>query len=492
MKANLVSKENNLATFTMEYTADEFEQGLKKAYNRNKGRYFVNGFRKGKAPQSIIEKAYGEAVFFEDGLDNCLNDGYSVALDELKLDPIDNPMIDFDKDMRLERGKPFKVIVKVVCAPVPELKKYKGLKTELVETKVTADDVKNELEALRKRNSRIVSVDRPAKDGDTVMLDYKGFVGEEQFEGGTAENQPLVLGSNTFIPGFEEQLVGVKAGESKDVKVTFPKDYHAENLAGKEAVFQCTVHEVKETELPALDDDFAAEASEFDTIADLKKDIKANLEKKAKEADMNRMKNDLVEVLIKENPFDVPDVMVEHEIDSLIDDFTQRLQYQGLSLDMYFQYAQTTMEEFRKSHRDEALSRVRAALLIDEVVKAESIETTDAEVEEEIKTMSDEYGMKVEDIKKILGANISRLKEDVRKRKAIDFLFENAELVEKKAPAKKTAKKAATGEAEEAPAEKKAPAKKKASPKKAATGETEEAPKKKAPAKKAAAKKEEK
>jgi len=483
MKATLVSKENNLATFTMEFTADEFEQGVTKAYHRNKNRYIVNGFRKGKAPQSIIEKAYGEGVFFEDGLDICMNDSYPVALDELGLDPIDRPVIDFDKEMPIDRGKPFKVVVKVVCAPVPELKKYKGLEVEKLEAKVTADDVKAELESLRKRNARIVSVDRAAKNGDTVVLDYKGFVGEEQFEGGTAENQPLVLGSGQFIPGFEEQLVGVKAGESKDVKVTFPAEYHAENLAGKEAVFQCTVHEVKETELPKLDDDFAAEASEFDTLKELKADIKKNLEADRKKENETVMKNAMLDVLVHENEFDVPEVMVEEEIDMLVREFDQRLQYQGLSLDMYLQYAQTTMEDFRKARHDEALQRVRATLLVQEVAKAEKIEAYDEDVEAEITTMADEYGMKQEDVRKILGENTDRLKADITNRKAIDWLFANAKLVEKKDEEK----------TEEAP--KKAPAKKTAAKKepakKADDEKKEAAPKKKAPAKKAAAKKEE-
>ena len=405
-----------------------------------------------------------------------MNDAYPNALDELGLDPIDRPVIDFDKEMPIGRGKPFKVIVKVVCAPEPELKKYKGLEVEKLETKVTADDVKNELEALQRRNARIVSVDRPAKKDDTVVIDYKGFVGEEQFEGGTAENHPLVLGSGSFIPGFEDQLIGVKAGESRDVKVTFPAEYHAENLAGKEAVFRCTVHEVKETELPALDDDFAAEASEFDTLAELKKDIKKNLEADRKKENESIMKNAMLDELVKENLFDVPEVMIEEEIDMLVREFDQRLQYQGLSLDMYLQYGQMKIEDFRKQYRDQAIQRVRATLLVQEVAKAEKIVAYDEDVEAEIKSMASDYGMKEEDVRKILGENTDRLKADITNRKAIDWLFSQAKLVEKveeKAPAKKAAPKKAAAKKEEEPAEKKA------------------APKKKAPAKKAAAKKEE-
>ena len=249
MKSTLISKENNEAKFTMEFTAEEFENAVINVYKAQKDRFNIDGFRKGKAPRSIIEKKYGEGIFFEDAINDLFSASYPVALGELELDVIDSPRAEFDQ---IKKGEGFTVTITVACYPEIEVKDYKGVEIETVDAEVTDEDVDNELNSMAKKNARMVAVERPAQDGDTVLIDYEGWVGDTQFEGGTAERQPLKLGSGTFIPGFEEQLVGVSTGEKKDVKVTFPEQYHAEDLAGKEAVFKCTVHEIKEEELPCL------------------------------------------------------------------------------------------------------------------------------------------------------------------------------------------------------------------------------------------------
>ncbi|MBF1155355.1 MAG: trigger factor, partial [[Eubacterium] sulci] len=274
MKATLISKENNRAKFTMDFTAEEFEAAVVKAYQDSKDKFNIDGFRKGKAPRSIIEKHFGEGVFFEDAINNLFQTAYPEALNELDLEVIDSPQADFSE---IGKGKPLTVTIDVAVYPVVEVKDYKGIEVEQVDPEVTEEDVDRDIEAMRKRNSRMVVADRPVENGDTVILDYAGFVGDEQFQGGTAENQELKIGSGMFIPGFEEQLIGVKAGESKDVVVTFPEEYQAKELAGKEAVFKCTVHEVKFEELPELDDEFAKDVSEFDTLAELRDDARARI-----------------------------------------------------------------------------------------------------------------------------------------------------------------------------------------------------------------------
>ncbi len=278
MKSTLISKEKNVAKFTMEFTAEEFENAIIEVYKAQKNRFTIDGFRKGKAPRSIIEKKYGEGVFFEDAINNLFSLRYPLAIDELDLEVIDSPKAEFSQ---IKKGEGFTITITVECYPEIEVKDYKGVEIEQVSAEVTDEDVENEIKSMARRNSRMITVDRPAKDGDMVLIDYEGWIGDEQFEGGTAERQPLKLGSGTFIPGFEEQLIGVSTGEDKDVTVTFPEDYHSKDLAGKEAVFKCKVHEIKEEELPEIDDDFVKDVSEFDTLDELRADTKEKLEKAA-------------------------------------------------------------------------------------------------------------------------------------------------------------------------------------------------------------------
>lgn len=424
MKSTFISKEKNQVKFTMEFTAEEFDKAIIEAYQANKGKYAIDGFRKGKAPRKLIETHYGEDVFFEDAINNMFSAGYPAALDELDLQPVDRPSADFDK---IEKGSNFTVTITVTVKPEFEVKDYKGVKVSKIVHTVTDEDVEKELEALQKRNSRLVLVDRPAKDGDTVLIDYAGFVGEDQFEGGTAERQPLTLGAGQFIPGFEEQLVGATVGEDRDVKVTFPTEYHSADLAGKDAVFKCKVHEIKEMEKPELNDEFAKDVSEFDTLEELKKDTREKLEKAAVTKAEYETKNAVLEQVYNANDIDIPDIMVEDQIDEMMQEFDQQLRYQGLDLQKYFEYLKREPKDFRDEMRGEAFKKVKTRLLVEAVANTEKMEATNEDVEAELQAMADQYNMDVQKMKEMLGAeNYSFLQKDIKNRKAVDFMFENA------------------------------------------------------------------
>ena len=337
MKTTLLSNENNVVKFAMDFTAEEFDAAVVKAYQASKDQFTIDGFRKGKAPRSIIEKHYGEGIFFEDAINSMFQEAYPAAITELDLDVIESPKADFSE---IGHGKPLTVTITVAVFPIVEIKDYKGVEVEQLEVEVKPEAVENEIKSMQKRNARVVVAEREVKEGDTVVLDYAGFVGEEQFEGGTAENQELVIGSGMFIPGFEEQLVGAKAGDNVDVKVTFPEEYHAEELAGKDAVFHCTVHEVKEEQLPELDDEFAKDVSEYDTLDELKKSIEERLEKYLKEQNLNEAKNDAIEKVYAANTVETPKNLVEDELDSIVQELDRNLRYQGLGIDQYLQYVQ--------------------------------------------------------------------------------------------------------------------------------------------------------
>ena len=426
MKSSLVSKENCLATFTMEFTAEEFDAATDKAYKNARGKITVPGFRKGKAPRHIIETRYGSGIFFEDAIDDLLGSNYSAALDELNIEPIARPDIDFGEE-KLEKGKGFMVTVKVQVPPEVSVKDYKGMKVDRKFHKVTEEDVQKQMEALQRRNARQISVDGEAKLEDTVVLDYMGFVGEDQFEGGTAEKQTLKLGSGQFIPGFEDQLVGLKPGDEKDVKVTFPEEYHEESLAGKEAVFKCKIHEIKREELPALDDEFAKDASDFDTLEELKADQKKKLEESAEKAKEYDGKNAVVEKLLELNPITVPDAMIENETDTMLSEYEQQMSYQGLSLEMYCKYMGKTVEDVRSEMKVNAEGRVKSRLALKAVAAAENIVASDADVEEEMKKMADQYKMELDKVKEAFGPdNLKLLKEDIENNKAIQMLYDNA------------------------------------------------------------------
>ncbi|MEE0771800.1 MAG: trigger factor [Anaerovoracaceae bacterium] len=424
MKATLISKENNEAKFTMEFTAEEFENAVISVYKVQKDKFSIDGFRKGKAPRSIIEKHYGEGIFFEDAINNLFSLNYPLALDELDLDVIDHPRSEFSQ---IKKGEGFTVTITVACYPEFEVKDYKGVEIETITNEVTDEDVENELKSRARKNSRMVTVDRPAKDGDTVLIDYEGWSEGVQFPGGTAERQPLKLGSGTFIPGFEDQLIGVNTGESKDVTVTFPEEYHSEDLAGKEAVFKCKVHEIKEEEIPEINDDFVKDISEFDTVDELKADIREGLEKAAVERAETQMKNSVLEKVYEANDIDIPDVMVESEIDNMIAEFDQQLRAQGMDIQTYFQYIGKDAAEFRNEIREDAYKKTKTRMIVTAVAEQEKFEASDEDVDAEIANMAQAYGLEADKIKEMLGAqNIAMIAGDIKVRKAVDFMYDNA------------------------------------------------------------------
>jgi len=424
MKATFISREDNRAKFTMDFTAEEFENAVVDAYKENKDKFEINGFRKGKAPRSIIEKHYGEDVFFEDAVNNLFRNAYPKAIAELELEVIDSPNADFSP---IEKGKDLTVTIDVPVYPNVEVKDYLGVEIEKIEAEVKDEEVVAQLAAVQKKQARIETVEREAKDGDTVVLDYSGFVGEEQFQGGTAENQELVLGSGSFIPGFEEQLIGTKSDEKKDVVVTFPEEYQAEELAGKEAVFHCTVHEVKEEVLPELDDDFAADISEFETFDEYKKDLVAKMQEQAELNAEAQMKDKTIEKVVEMNDVTVPDVMVEDEIDRMLQELNQQLSYQGLNLDMYKQFLNKNDQDMRDEVREEAKRRVQTRLILMSIAEQENIEVSKEEIEEEIVKLAEMYQSEVEDIKKMIGMeNLGYFEKDLKLKKSIDLIFDKA------------------------------------------------------------------
>ena len=424
MKATLLAKENGDAKFTIEFAAEELEAAKVKVYQANKDHFEIDGFRKGKAPRSIIEKKYGADVFVEEAINHLLGTGYPEAIDQLDLEVIDQPRMEFGK---IEKDAPFVVTATVAIYPEVEVKDYKGIEIEKIDGEITEEDVEKELANMQKRNARMISVDREVKDGDHIILDYKGFVGEEQFEGGTAEGYPLVIGSGSFIPGFEEQLVGAKKEEDVEVKVTFPEEYHAEDLAGKEAVFKCVVHEIKEEELPELDDEFAKDVSEHDTLEELKKETEENIAKAKKAWAENQMKDKALEIVCDNNDIEVPETMINDEIDQMIRELDMQLQQQGIAFQQYLQFIGKEIADFREEVKEDAAKRVKMRMVIRAVVDAEGIEATDEEIEKEIELLAIQYGIEADQVKEMIGtANISLIGKDVQMKKAVDFIFENA------------------------------------------------------------------
>ena len=426
MKATLISKENNRAKFTMDFTAEEFEAAVVKAYQDSKDKFNIDGFRKGKAPRSIIEKHFGEGVFFEDAINNLFQTAYPEALNELDLEVIDSPQADFSE---IGKGKPLTVTIDVAVYPVVEVKDYKGIEVEQVDPEVTEEDVDRDIEAMRKRNSRMVVADRPVENGDTVILDYAGFVGDEQFQGGTAENQELKIGSGMFIPGFEEQLIGVKAGESKDVVVTFPEEYQAKELAGKEATFKCTVHEVKFEELPELDDEFAKDVSEFDTLAELRDDARARILESVKLQCENEAKDKVIAQVYENNKIEAPATMVADEMDRMIQELEQQMRYQGLNIQQYLQFTGSTLDDFRNEIKPEAEKRVATRIVLRSIGDAENVEVTDEDLDKELQRMSEAYNTDPENIKKMLGEeNLAFFRKDIALTKVMDMLYNEAKI----------------------------------------------------------------
>lgn len=427
MKTNLLSKEKNVAKFTMEFTAEEFEQACIDAYKATKNQFSIDGFRKGKAPRSIIEKHYGEGVFFEEAVNQLFQQNYLNAVQELDLDIIDSPAAEFSE---IGKGKPMTITITVPVYPVVEVKDYMGVEAEQEKAQVSDESVQAEIDNMLKRNARMITVDRESKKGDTLIFDFKGFVDGEQFEGGTAERHELKLGSGMFIPGFEEQLEGLKAGDSKNVEVKFPENY-TEEIAGKDATFECLVHEVKEEEIPELDDEFVKDVSEFDTVDELKEDIKKRQLENAKNMVVSRAKDAVVEKVYENNPVDVPDVMVEDEITRMIQEIGQQLSYQGLTVENYLQYMGKDMSEMRNELREDAAKKVGTRIVLMSIIDKENIQVSEEEMEAELAKIAEAYKKDVEEIKNMIGMeNLTYFQKDVQITKVIDMLYDNAKIKE--------------------------------------------------------------
>ncbi|MDR3242727.1 MAG: trigger factor [Clostridiales Family XIII bacterium] len=431
MNPTFLSKDHNKAEFTMEFTAEEFESAQIKAYREERNHFAVDGFRKGKAPKRIIEIRYGEDVFFEKAVTNLVNSSYEDALYGLDIEAVDAPEMDFSE---LKKGDGFVVTVKVDAAPEIAIKDYREIRLPDTEYAVSEEDIDKELEILQNRNARLLTIERPAELGDTLMIDYAGFIGDEPFEGGTAERQPLKLGSETFIPGFEDQLVGAKPGEERDVRVTFPENYGAESLAGKEALFRCKVHEIKMEEKPEINDEFAQDVSEFDTLDELRESVRVKLEDAAAKKNEYEKENALLDKLCEANDVEIPDAMVKKRMDEMMDEMMDEFETQfrdrGLNVDNYLSYINQTKEGIRENFRDGAHKTVKTKLLLKAVAKTENIDASDEEVDKELNDiMTARYASDAKEMIRIFASdnrNLRKLKEDVINRKTLDFLLENA------------------------------------------------------------------
>lgn len=452
--------EKNVYELEITIDGEKFEAAIQKAYLKQRKDITIKGFRKGKAPRAFIEKMYGEGVFYEDALELVYPEAVSEAILESKLEVVGSP---YDLEVP-EIGKDGVVLkLKVAVKPEVKLGEYKGLKATRPACKVTADEVKAELAKMQEQNSRMVSVEKRAvKKNDIAVIDFEGFVDGVAFDGGKAEKYELAIGSGSFIPGFEDQIIGHKIGEEFDVNVTFPAEYQ-EDLASKDAVFKIKLHEIKVKELPALDDEFAKDVSEFDTLDELKKSVKAQLEE-AKKADAdNKVTNDLLEEVVKGIEVDIPNAMIEEEIDNIVNNFNYRLQSQGLDLNTYLSYTGMDMEKFREGNKDTAAENVKYNLAIEAIVKAEGIEATEDEINAEYETVAKTYNMDVDTVKKAVP--VESLTAQIKANKAVQFVKDNAKITDEKATKKAAEKK--DGE-EKAPAKK--PAAKKTT-KKAADAE---------------------
>ncbi len=430
MKVELIKTEGTKVSFKLTVDNDKFEGAVVKAYNKNKGKYNIPGFRKGKAPKKIIENNYGKGVFYSDAIDILLPEVYPVAIDELKLDPIDMPSIDIE-EISKEHG--VVILVDVEVKPTFDLGQYKGVEVEKVDETVSEEAITAKLEEMREKGSRLVSVEREIANGDTANIDFEGFDGEVAFEGGKAEAHDLVIGSGSFIPGFEEQLVGKKAGEELDVNVTFPEEYQAEELAGKPVVFKVKVNEVKVKELPELNDEFAADTTEFNTLEELTADVRANEEKAAKEAAKNEIRNRVIEKVVANTEVEVPEVMVKSEIENQIMELNYQLQYQGFGMEQFLQMTGKTMEEFKAefsaNRREEAVRNVKTSLVIEAIAKAENVEVSEEEVNAEVEKMAAAYNMTVEQVKGSLkSTDLKDMEGQLKIRKTIDLIVDSAKI----------------------------------------------------------------
>ncbi len=428
MSVQVEKLEKNMAKLTVEATAEQFEDAMNKAYRKNKNRFSIPGFRKGKASRSMIEKLYGEGVFFEDAADEVINSTYADAMKESGLEIVSRPEISVEQ---IGKGKSFIYTALVAVKPEVTLGQYKGVEVEKADDQVTAEDVEAELKKVQEQNGRLKSIeDRPVADGDQTVIDFEGFVDGKPFEGGKAEDYPLTIGSHSFIDTFEEQLIGKNIGEECEIHVTFPTEYHAAELAGKPATFKVTVKEIKEKELPALDDEFASEVSDFDTLEEYKKDIEAKLAEKKKESAASQNEDRVVEKVVEGASMEIPDRMVDAQVDTMVQDMARRMESQGLNMDLYMKYTGMNTETLREQMRPQAVKRIQTRLVLEAVAAAENIAVSQEKVDEEIAKMAKSYNMEADKLKGFMSENdMKQLKEDLAVQAAVDLLVAEAKLV---------------------------------------------------------------
>ena len=414
-------EEKNMVKLVIEVSTETFETGLNKAYNKNKNKINVPGFRKGKAPRKMIEKLYGESFFFEEAANMIIPDAYAEAFEESGLDIVSQPKIDV---VQLEQGKPFIFEAQVAVRPEVELGQYKGVEIAKVDSEVTDADIEEELKKVQEQNSRIVTIeDRAVQDGDMTVIDFEGFIDGVAFDGGKGDNYPLTIGSHSFIDNFEEQLIGMNIGDEKEVQVTFPDNYHAENLKGKPAVFKVKINEIKEKLLPDLDDDFASDVSDFDTLDEYKEELKKTIGEKKESEAKTKKQNEAVDKAVENSKMDIPSAMIDTQVQRMVEDFSQRLQQQGLTIEQYFQYTGLTPDKIIGDMKPEAERRIKNSLVLTAVAKAENIEISDDEYEEELKKMAEAYHMEVDKIKELTGEEqAGQIKEDMKIQKAVELI----------------------------------------------------------------------
>jgi trigger factor len=446
MSVQVEKLENSTVKLTIEVPAEQFDAAMQDVYNRQKKNISIPGFRKGKVPRQMVERMYGPEVFYDDAANQIMPQAYSDAAKESGEDIMSRPTVDI---VQIEKGKPFIFTAEVAVRPDVKLGEYKGVEVTKIDTEVSDEEVETELNNERERNARTITVeDRAIQSGDTAVIDFEGFVDGKAFEGGKGENHSLEIGSGSFIPGFEDQLIGRNSGDEAEINVTFPEDYHAEDLKGKDAVFKVKIHEVKAKELPEADDEFAQDVSEFDTIAEYRDSIRKKLTERKADMAKNEQKQEAIDKIVEASEMELPDAMVLTRADEIINQFAQQLSQQGLSMDQYMQYAGTDIDQLRDSVRPEAVTRIKNQLVIDAIAKAENIEITDEEVEEELKKMAEMYNMELDKLKGYMTEEeTENMKLDLASQKALDLVYDNAVFVD--APEEEKTEEAEAEAAEE-------------------------------------------
>lgn len=425
MSLQVENLEKNMAKLTIEVPASEFEKALQSAYNKQKKSISVPGFRKGKVPRQMVEKMYGPEIFYEDAANELIPTAYEEELKNCDLEIVSRPTVDI---VQIKKGENFIFTAEVAVKPEVTLGEYKGMEVDKTSTRVTQKEVEAKIKEEAEKNARTVTVGgRPVQDGDEVILDFEGFVDGEAFEGGKGENYPLTIGSGSFIPGFEEQLVGAEAEKEVEVKVTFPEEYHAEELKGKDAVFKCTIHEIKEKQIPEIDDEFAAEVSEFDTLDEYKADVKAKIKEQKENEGKQKKEDQAVEKAVANATMEIPEAMIDEQVRQMVNEFAQNMQYQGISFEQYCQITGMTLEKIQEETRPQAIKRIETRLVLEAIAKAENIEVTEERLDEEIKKMAESYNMEADKLKELMGEEEKKqMMEDIAVQDAVTFLVENA------------------------------------------------------------------